>query len=442
MTKKILLALSLMLCPAPDSFGQIYLNAVEVDESAIADTNRFSFTRIDIIGNDVTQPDVILRELHFNKFHPVTLEQLFAGLKRVQSLALFTRVKFDIIGESEHAILLITVFEQWYIFPIPLLYLNERSWDKITYGGKMLWYNFLGRNILLNFTAAFGYNPQFKLSYRNPWFLGDLQLFTNFSVYSGSVRSESLALRDYEDDRRGIEWLIGKRFGHFTLVGLTLAYAEISAPAAVGLTRSPDGTDDLPSIRLDALYDNRDLKEFPHQGWKALIWGKQVGNDDWINYVRYGADIRRYQPLGRSLTLAVRAAADMSSGEIPSYDRVFFGYSERIRGHFYDVVEGENLVFGGVELRFPIMKIRYFDVEPMPGFEQYSSNLKFGVSAGLFVDSGAVWYHDESLSSRHFNSGFGVGLFFHMPYIDVLRVECAFDANWTPQAIAEVVMAF
>lgn len=442
MLKKIFFIFCFLVVNPPDNFGQIYVNAVEVDETFISDTTTFIFSRIDIIGNDVTKEDIILRELHFNKFAPVTLKQLSAGRKRIQSLALFTRVKFDIIGESEHRILLITVFERWFVFPIPVLYLNERSWNKITYGGKLLWYNFLGRNILLNFTAAFGYNPQFKLSYRNPWFLGKLKLFTNFSMYSGKVRSESLELRDYEDERKGVEWLIGKRFGHFTFLGLTLGYTEISAPPDIGLTLSPSGTDYLPSIRLDLQYDDRDLKEYPHKGWKTLLWGKRVGNDEWIEYYRYGADIRRYQPLGRTVTLALRAATDLSSGDIPSYSRVFFGYGERIRGKFYDVFEGENLVFGGAELRFPLMKIRYIDTEPVPGFEDYSSNLKFGMSGAIFFDSGAVWYQDENLTGDKFNSGFGLGLHFHMPYIDIFRVECAFDTKWKAQAIAEVVMAF
>ncbi len=442
MLKKIFFIFCFLVVNPQDNFGQIYVNAVEVDESIASDTTTFSFSRIDIIGNEVTKDDVILRELHFKKFTPVTFAEITAGRKRIQSLALFTRVKFDIIGESEHAILLITVFERWFVFPIPVLYLNERSWDKITYGGKLLWYNFLGRNILLNFTAAFGYNPQFKLSYRNPWFLGKLKLFTNFSIYSGKVRSQSPDLRDYEDKRKGVDWLIGKRFGHFTFLGLTLGYTEISAPPDIGLTLSPSGTDYLPSIRLDLQYDDRDLKEYPHKGWKTLFWGKRVGNDEWIDYYRYGADIRRYQPLSRNVTLALRAATDLSSGDIPSYSRVFFGYGERIRGKFYDVFEGENLVFGGAELRFPLMKIRYIDTEPVPGFEDYSSNLKFGISGVIFFDSGAVWYQDENLTGDKLNSGFGLGLHFHMPYIDIFRVECAFDTKWKPQAIAEVVMAF
>ncbi|MCU0645826.1 MAG: hypothetical protein MUC94_16395, partial [bacterium] len=224
-------------------FSQIYLNAEEADESTFMDSIEYQIAKIEIIGNDKTKPEVILRELHFTENERASLAKISAAFKRVQSLMLFNRVKFDLVGDQEYSSLLITVYERWYIFPIPVLYRNERDWRKISYGGKLLYYNFLGKNILLNFSTAFGYNPLFKFSYYNPWFLGDLKLFTNFSIYHGKVRSLSPDLNEYEDTRSGFDWLIGKRFGHYFYAGLTIGYAAITAPPEIGLTLSPDGSD-------------------------------------------------------------------------------------------------------------------------------------------------------------------------------------------------------
>ncbi len=443
MTKKIIITFYLITIFASLSSSQIYLNSEELDELAISDSLIFQFSTIDIIGNDRTKPDIILRELRFNKNQLVLIKQVLAALKRVQSLALFNRVQFDIIGDAEYSNLLITVYERWYIFPVPLLYRNERSWRKVSYGGKLLYYNFMGKNILLNFSAAFGYNPQIKFSYDNPWFGGDAKLFTNFTVFHSRIRSLSPDLNDYEDRRLGSELTIGKRFGHFFYTGMTLGYMKLTAPSEIGLTLSPNGRDYLPSISLGIQYDNRDLKEYPHQGWLANLYSKRAGNSDAIHYYRYGVDLRSYIPLYRRFTLALRTSIDLSHGKIPSYDRVYLGYEERIRGRYYEIFEGENFAFAGAELRFPLMKIRYIDVDPMiEEMSQYSSNLKFGISAGIFFDSGAVWYQDEALAIHQVKSGFGVGIHFHLPYIEVFRVECGFNKQLEAQAIADIRVAF
>ncbi len=443
MTTKIIIVFYLIAICTSMSNGQIFLNSEEIDEYAITDSTTFQFSNIEIIGNNKTKPDVILRELQFEENQIVSLKQALAALKRVQSLALFNRVRFDIVGVSEYHILLITVYEQWYIFPVPLLYRNERSWKKVSYGGKLLYYNFMGRNVLLNFTAAFGYNPEIKFSYYNPWFLGDAKLFTNFSMFLSKIRSLSPQLNEYEDRRLGIEWSIGKRFGHYFYTGVTFGYMKLTAPPEIGLTLSQNGKDYLPSILMGIQYDNRDLKEYPHKGWLVGLFGKRVGDSGDINYYRYGADFRSYLPLTHKVTLALRTGANLSSGKIPSYDRVYLGYENRVRGRYYEIFEGENFAFGGAELRFPLLKIRYIDIDPLiPEMSQYSSNLKFGISAGIFFDNGIVWYQNQDPSIRKVKSGFGAGIHFHLPYIDVFRVECGFNKQWEAQAIADIEVAF
>ncbi len=419
-----------------------YLNSEMVSNPNETELNQFPIKQIEIIGNEKTDADIIFRELLFSQGDLVSLKKIIAAQKRVLNTGLFTQARFDIIGEGDFYTLLITVYERWYIYPIPLLNINERSWSKISYGFQLLYYNFAGRDILLNFTAAFGYNPQFKLAYYNPWFFGDLKLFTNFMVYKGKVQAKNPALDNLEYDKIGLDWLIGKRFGHFTFLGLTYNYTEISQPLQTGLTLSPSGRDIVPSITLSLQYDNRDYKEYPHSGCNVQFWTKKAGNSKRIDYNLYGADLRGYLPLNNSLTIAMRGAVNLTSGDIPLYERSFFGFNERIRGRFYDIFEGENLAFGGIEFRFPVLPITYMDVPPVPGFEQYSSHLKFGASAGIFYDTGAVWFQDKELSRQDFKSGFGAGIHFHLPYIDVFRIECGLNSDWETQFIAEINTAF
>ena len=152
MIKKIFVTFSFLLLLSQISSSQVFQNYEIVVESGKADSIRLNLKKIEIIGNKKTKPDIILRELLFSENQSVSLSQFISAQKRILSLELFTQVRFDIVGDRQHSTLIISVYERWYIFPIPLFYLNERSWRKISYGGSLLYYNFLGRNILLNFT--------------------------------------------------------------------------------------------------------------------------------------------------------------------------------------------------------------------------------------------------------------------------------------------------
>lgn len=314
--------------------AQVYLNLGKVNEPKDTDTTYYYIKKVEIIGNRKTHPDIILRELLFSPNEYITLKQLIAAQKRVRSLALFTRVQFDMVGEKEYYTLIITVYERWYIFLYPTLYLNEKCWSKISYGASLRYYNFLGRNIFLKFKTVYGYNPLFKIIYHDPWFFGKNKIFTNLILFKRRVRNKSPAHSGVEDNRVGFEWVIGKRFGHFTFVGINLKYSEISASPELELTVSPSGKDKHLSVILGFQYDNRDLKEYTHKGLWLQFRGKIAGDNKWFYYYQYGTDLRSYLPVTQKITLAMRSATILSLGKIPIYDRIYFGYDERIRGRF------------------------------------------------------------------------------------------------------------
>jgi len=440
--KKILLSFLITIVFSPIISAQVYLNSVKIDEQSNSDTTHYCIKKIEIFGNRKTKSNVILREFLFKQNEFVTIDQVSAAQKRVQSLRLFTRVRFDLSGEKDLYILNITVNEQWYIFIYPTFYLNEKSWNKISYGASLRYYNFLGRNIYLKIKAVHGYNPLYKFIYHNPWFLGNNKLYTKLILFKRKVRSKSPAHNNLEDSRIGFDWVIGKRFGHFTFTGIDFKYTEISASPESGLTVSPSGKDRLLSMSGNVGYDNRDLKEYPHKGWWLKLHGKMAGKSGWLPYYQYGADIRSYVPIKQNITLAVRAATLLSKGKIPIYDRTYFGYNERIRGRFYDIFEGENLILGSAEIRFPVMKVGYFSLPLISGLERYTSDLKFGISAGIFYDTGIVWFQNQKLAVEDFSSGFGFGLHFHLPYVDVLRVECGLNHQKDVQVIIDAGLAF
>lgn len=442
MIKKILLILCLVLTSREFSFAQVYINQVQVNEYQFNDTTFFNLDSIKISGNKKTKAVVILRELLFSKNEPVSIKQIIAAQKRVQSLDLFTRVRFEIVSEKESCLLNIFVNERWYIVIYPTFYQNENSLEKISYGLSLRHYNFLGKNIYLKLKTVHGYNPSHRVIFNNPWFMKKLKLYANLKLYKRIVKSKSPELREFEDVRIGISSSVGKRFGHFTFGGVDFNYTQITAPRESGLTVSHSGKDKLLSVALVFKYDNRDLKEYPHKGWWMKSYMKIAGHNKMTNYHQLGIDVRRFIPVTRKITLALRTASLLSSPEVPIYDRAYLGYEERIRGRFYNIFEGENLVLGNTEIRFPLIKIRYFNFPIIPRFKRYTSNLKLGLSGAVFFDTGAIWFHNQKISRYSFKSGFGAGLHLHLPYIDLLRLECGITPQWDVQGIVDVDLAF
>jgi len=406
--------------------------------------------KILIGGNRRTKPQVILREMQMQIGDTVASETMQADQKRILNLGLFNRVEIDSLHEADGVHILIGVTERLYLFPFPIFFINDKDWSKASYGAGIVHINFRGRNELAAISGWAGYNPAFAIDYSNPCLFGPSQLLTRVRFSAQRVRNRSFANlgQEVDEKRLGASWSLGKRFGLFTYLSLNLGYTELKLdPPAPDKTLDPSGRDRLPSAGLTFVYDRRDLFEYPRSGVFAKFWGLRTGfNSEYIHFWRYGADLRGYQKIYRNLSLGARAMTDLSHDNIPLYERVFLGYFNRVRGHFTrseDKDEGENLALASVELRFPILPWRYFSFNDLPIFGSSLRNMKFGLSAGIFADYGRVWF--QSNQRPRFadgQRGYGVGLHFHLPYVNLLRLELAFDEDGRSEWIADVGVAF
>lgn len=396
-------------------------------------------------GNEKTKEEIILREMKLkagDKFDPLEAEH---DRLRIQNLGIFNRVEMEPIPTPNGVILVVTVSEMWYLFPYPIIFRNERDWKRISIGAGLLHLNFRGRREIIDFSFWLGFNPAVKLSYTNPWIFGRLKFYTSVSVFAKKVRNQSFTVLDsvVNENQIGFNWKIGKRFGHFTFLDVNFGYKQLTlSPNDAGVTLSASGKDRLPHAGISFTYDSRDLWEYAHKGHYFRFWAKKTG---WfgnvVNYLRFGADVRKYFRLGPT-TLAFRGATNLSEGTIPIYDQVHFGFLTRIRGHFSDRRTGDNLVLGSAEFRFPIRKITYHNFGLFESMGRYGTNFRFGISGALFLDTGAVWLQNERLTKSKFISGWGVGLHFFLPYMNLLRVEYGFNEDWDGQIIIDAFVSF
>ena len=93
-------------------------------------------------------------------------------------------------------------------------------------------------------------------------------------------------------------------------------------------------------------------------------------------------DVRYYRRLFSTGVLAARFRGFKSVGDYPDY--LFFGGMSEMRGYDYLEFIGQNVVFGNVELRFPIVEAMLTPI-----------GLLGGVRGVFFFDIGAGWYKNQ-----------------------------------------------
>lgn len=416
------------------------------DPAPLAPRPNQIISAVGVLGNELTKTEVILRELTLQVGDTIDVAELEYSKNRIYSLGLFNRV--DITWPPiDSTVLIIEVDERWYLYPVPMFGIVERNWDNWYYGLGVKHDNFRGRNEKLFAGFVLGYNPWVSLSYVNPWIFGDEHMFmeSNFA-WSRVVNKSRISQGEgpnFDEIRYKLHQGFGKRIDQFHSAWITASYnyVEVTDKRA-GRTLSDAGIDRYLTVGAGARHDTRDLAEYPTSGifGMANIMKKGV----WFGYVdfmQWSFDVRVYQLLPAGVSLGLRTFAVISSGPtVPNYEHVFFGFSERIRGHFQTELEGENAAGAFAELRIPIIPRLYIHVPEVP-VRQFRT-WKLGLYAALFADAGMVWDRKQRPDLTTASKGYGAGLHFLLPYSTVFRIDRAWDEAGRGQWIFDVGASF
>ncbi len=425
----VLLMLSLFPTAAP-ALAQDTV-AVPLSEGELIDS-LWTVDSVVITGNKQTKDFVVLREMTLRPGVPITRRAIQYDQERIYSLRLFNQVRIAVTPTSPgKASIRVDVSERWYVFPFPVFGIRDRDWKKFFFGLGILHSNFLGRNEKLYGVGVLGYDPSLSLMYRNPFLDVDGSAFLEARAAYNKVRNKSILAQDgtdnYDERHVSIGLTGGKRLGieHTFWMSLGFEYVEVTQ-FLPGRTISPNGRDRYPVASLGYSYDTRDLGEYPSEGTyvggAVTKYGIPAEN---IDYARYSFDLKHFLPLPGSFVLAGRTYGDfVAGGIVPPYSHDYFGYGNRIRGHFKEVVEGEELLGGTVELHYPLLGARYITVSRLPA---EFSVWRFGVTAALFADAGTVWMRGTPLALNRLLKGYGAGIHFLLPYSFILRTEYALD---------------
>lgn len=403
-----------------------------------------------IKGNDQTKDFIILRELTVALGDTINPKLAEYNRERVYSLNIFNVVKLDPFKLNDIHYLLITIEESWYIYPLPFLTLKDRDWNKISYGVAVKIANFRGRNETLRGRLALGYDPSLSFSYSNPNLSRNLDLFSNFQiglqeVNNRSETAEELKGEDFEHKFYFAKFSLGKRFGLFHRFALTLGYDYIETPFYIeGISASNERIDRTVILGASYNYDTRDLRQYASNGLFAFASFELKGMG--INDIKYRIayfDYREYRPIIlNGLVLKWRLATRITNGKVPYYDFSYLGLGQRIRGHWDEQQEGNDLFIGSLEMDYWILNDYRLNLYWIPLLPNSLLSYRVGLVWELFVDTGNTRLNGEPLALNQFSTGYGTGVsILLLPYFS-MRIEYAVNEQFEGQWIFDIGASF
>jgi outer membrane protein assembly factor BamA len=381
------------------------------------------------IGNNLTKYYIIEQEMSLKPGALITHEAVQFDINRIYSLRLFTKVDIQVVPDTgDLATLTVNIVERWFFYPFPILGIKDRDFSKIYYGMGLAHNNVAGDNVQLYGAFGLGYDPFVSINYINPQIDVENRIFFSFRAYYTEQRNRSLISRagdaNFDEIRTGGETTVGKRFSLFTLVTLKLEFLNLHvSDNHAGRTLSANGRDEFYSLHASYFYDTRDLKEYASYGTSLSFGVSKYGLfEKDVDYQRIAIDVRRYVPTWSNIVIAGRLFTSLAGGaRIPNYGHTFFGYSERIRGHFNTILEGEQIAGASFETHIPVITPRYVHFEFIP-FEQFK-DVRYALNFALFADAGNTWYRTDPVALNKSYSGYGVGLHLLLAYSAVGRIE-------------------
>jgi outer membrane protein assembly factor BamA len=405
---------------------------------------------ISIIGNEITEEDIILRELTFESGDEIDTHILNYNKERIYSLGIFNRVELYPLSFEGKNVIIILVEESWYIYPIPFIELKDKDWDKVSYGMDFSVRNFRGRNETVRARLALGYDPSLFLAYYVPYLIKQEAISFSIETMYKDVRNKSriaASLYGKNFDQKFISsyLVLGKRLGIYHTASLNIGFNYIETPFYLeGISASGERIDRILSAGASYIYDTRDLIQYPKEGILAWISYqlKGFGFKD-INYQILNIDFREYRKIIGDLTAKWRFTSRMTFGKlIPYYDYSYIGFVERIRGHFATEQEGNDYYISSLELFHPIFKDVHISFDNIPLLPKELFSYRIGLYAQLFLDTGATRFRGSALRSRDFLSGYGAGLtLLILPY-NILRIEFALDEYRNHEIIFDLGISF
>ncbi len=428
----------------------IFFVILSINSNFGQDSTKFFVRDIIIIGNEITKDFVILNEIPFTIGDSVSATDLDFARERIYSLGIFNSI--DITksnGNESGAEVFVVVKEGWTIFPMPYFLFQKNSIKYSTYGFNFLYKNFRGRNETISINFAFGYDPNFFLSYQNPNFIErntNLALEVGYSpILNKNKEFLQISNEKFKYHTFYFNGILGKRFSSFAQANFLLSFrqAKLNSEYSSHYFSSKNNHDNIPSIGINFRFDSRDFPLYATSGdFAELIFTHNGFGIDNINYSAINLDLRKYYNFGKYLFVRSGLQTRFLVGEsIPIYDLSYLGYLDYIRGNSKAYQSGRNKLKFISEIGVPIIDNFLFRMD-LPLVPKELSTSKIGMNIVGFYDFGKAFDDFAEISKNKMIYGYGLGInIFMLPY-NILRFIYGFNDEGNGEFIFETGFSF
>ncbi|MCG8340006.1 MAG: BamA/TamA family outer membrane protein [Cytophagales bacterium] len=361
------------------------------DSSANLPYNDVVYIRqITIAGNKKTKDQVISRELQVSEGEKVAkgdLEKIFKqDSDKLINTQLFLKVDISKIDLPNDQIdIVVSVEERWYILPIPIFELADRSFSewwtnqnrdlsRVNYGMKFYHNNVRGMGEKLGITTQFGFNKKFEFSYFLPY-IDQLQRL-GLKVVLSYEESKNIAYKSQDHRQCFLKFdrILKKnfessltyvlRYSFYTYHYFKLQFYHNTVADTVAVL-NPNYF--LPGKTLQRIFalsyefkrDQRDYASYPLEGFlvKAKVEKLGLGIFDDINQLNFLATAERHFNLNKGFYFSNSVSAKLSFPDKQPYN--FFkglGYDNIfVRGYDLYVIEGQDYVLHKTDFKKRIL---------------------------------------------------------------------------------------
>ncbi len=368
---------------------------------------------IAVYGNYDIDRDLVVNAFRIAVGDTFTRDAVSEGLARVKNLSgvryVSHKLNVDSGGRGVFILLIIEEERTWTIYPR----INRNFADKIAFGAAFSETNLRGKNEQLYLSAMVHGALILQARWMKPRAFGVERLSAGIKAgYRGYHWPYPSFQHIMVDDR--IKWFEGYLSFKFRLAdGFSLFLDPGLDVIQTGDPMLADqGEGDVPgapggpllTVSTGLNFSRLDRIFYPGSGVQISAtvknWG-QLQNDPAFTNTRLFIDGTGFLDLGRPL-LSVNARSAINRAGIPAYLYEHLGGTSTIRGYEFGIFYGENSALIRTDLRVPL------------NFSELSElgNPMILVDMSVFVDTGATWDNDETLTSELFQSGAGLAMSF------------------------------
>jgi outer membrane protein assembly factor BamA len=402
--------------------------------------------QINIVGNNKTKENIILRELDFvvgDSIKKTDIEKrIDLNKRKLVNTNLFINIEINYVQNVDNQIVIdIKLLEQWYILGYPIFQISDRNYAewfqrgadfrRTTYGIDLIHSNFRGRAERINLRLETGFTQRIDVGYRVPYIDKAMKTGAGFSL--SYITNKTLAFRSLNDTLNYVRNLdeilrrrfsggifIRKRYHFYDNHTLELRYNNNSISDTIRKLNPNYFLDNRTSQKYFQLsyyfnYDFRDNVAYPLRGKRYELLINKLGvlpNDD-IDQLEITGSASWFKPFSKKLFYGLNVRAKISFPEKqPFFNMRGLGYfNELVRGYELYVVDGSSfflarntfryqLVNSKINLKF--LKIKQFNQVPI------------GIYPNIFADYGYVQNrftetNQSKLANRSlFGGGFGL----------------------------------